>query len=105
VYGTSPNKDRSWFHTVVFAAILSLTPRHVEKVVAGHTNISHAVGEQRQTISWREDGVRLADRHLLSLAPRSVSPEDGVVIVGRRAYEGPPPFSVVRVAGTFLIQG
>jgi len=24
-YGTSPNKDRSWFHTVVFAAILSLT--------------------------------------------------------------------------------
>jgi hypothetical protein len=24
-YGTSANKDRSWFHTVVFAAILSLT--------------------------------------------------------------------------------
>lgn len=24
-YGTSPNKDRSWLHTVVFAAILSLT--------------------------------------------------------------------------------
>ena len=24
-YGTSPNKDRSWFHTLVFAAILSLT--------------------------------------------------------------------------------
>jgi hypothetical protein len=24
-YGTSPNKDRSWFHTAVFAAILSLT--------------------------------------------------------------------------------
>ena len=24
-YATSPNKDRSWFHTVVFAAILSLT--------------------------------------------------------------------------------
>jgi len=24
-YGTSPNKDRSWFHTVVFAAVLSLT--------------------------------------------------------------------------------
>ena len=24
-YGTSTNKDRSWFHTVVFAAILSLT--------------------------------------------------------------------------------
>lgn len=24
-YGTSSNKDRSWFHTVVFAAILSLT--------------------------------------------------------------------------------
>jgi hypothetical protein len=24
-YGTSPNQDRSWFHTVVFAAILSLT--------------------------------------------------------------------------------
>jgi hypothetical protein len=24
-YGTSPNKDRSWFHTIVFAAILSLT--------------------------------------------------------------------------------
>jgi hypothetical protein len=24
-YGTSASKDRSWFHTVVFAAILSLT--------------------------------------------------------------------------------
>lgn len=24
-YGTSPNKDRSWLHTVIFAAILSLT--------------------------------------------------------------------------------
>jgi hypothetical protein len=24
-YGTSPNKERSWFHTMVFAAILSLT--------------------------------------------------------------------------------
>jgi len=24
-YGTSPNKDRGWFHTLVFAAILSLT--------------------------------------------------------------------------------
>ena len=24
-YSTSPNKDRSWFHTVVFAAVLSLT--------------------------------------------------------------------------------
>ena len=24
-YGTSTNKDRSWFHAVVFAAILSVT--------------------------------------------------------------------------------
>ena len=24
-YGTSPNKERGWFHTVVFAAVLSLT--------------------------------------------------------------------------------
>ena len=24
-YGTSPNKDRSWLHTVIFAGILSLT--------------------------------------------------------------------------------